>query len=194
MAAEGSVSSSERREWLAARIARSGYCSRRAATPLIRSGRVRVNGQAVTDPSTQVGHGDEVRVGRRVLAAARKVTLLLNKPVGFVTTLSDPQGRPTVANLLPDVGVALKPVGRLDLNTEGLLICTSDGELANRLMHPRYEVEKEYLLTVSGAPDERALRRLREGVVIEGVRTHPARVDVLRVGRDGAQLRFVLHE
>lgn len=184
------------RERLHLRIARSGLCSRRAAEGLIAEGRVAVDGEPVVTPGVLVTPDQEVRVDGRPLARAREHTVVLNKPLGVLTTLDDPQGRLTVASLLPDFGVQLKPVGRLDRDTDGLLLATNDGELALRLTHPRYGIEKEYLAILRGIPDERALDRLARGVVIEGRRTAPARVEVVRADPrlDSTSLRITIHE
>jgi len=189
-------SSDDGRERLHVRIARAGICSRRAAEQLIKEGRVAVNGKTVREMGVSVGPEDEVEVDGTKLKTAKLYTLLLNKPKGVVTTLSDPQGRTTIANLLPDYGVQLKPVGRLDMDTEGLLIVTNDGELAHRLMHPRYGVEKEYIAVVRGEPGPKALQKLRQGVHIEGGKTAPAKVEVLPTVRSNntSSLRMVLHE
>jgi pseudouridine synthase len=171
-------------------------CSRRAAETLISSGRVTVNGVLVVEMGRKVGPEDEVAVDGMVIDSAKSFTLILNKPKGCVTTLMDPQRRPTIVKYLPDLGVQLKPVGRLDMDTEGLLICTNDGELANRLAHPRYGVEKEYHATVMGIPDEKALDKLRNGVHIEGGKTRPAKIELAHAaGKTGnASLYITLHE
>ena len=178
------------------RIAHSGLCSRRAAETLIQEGRVQVNGETVRQMGVMVAADDEVRVDGSVVSEARSYTLVLNKPRGVVTTLSDPQGRRTIASLLPDYGVQLKPVGRLDMDSEGLLLVSNDGELAHRLTHPRYGVEKEYIAVVRGIPDEKALSRLRKGVFIEGGKTSPAHVELLPTQRSGnsSSLRIIIHE
>ena len=160
--------SAEDGERLHVKIAHAGLCSRRAAEKLIREGRVMVNGVIVMDMGVKVGDGDEVRVDGQVISEAKQYTLMLYKPIGVVTTLSDPQGRPTIAKYLPDYGCQLKPVGRLDMDTEGLLLVTNDGELANRLAHPRYGIEKEYHAVVRGVQDVKALNHLRMGVFFEG--------------------------
>lgn len=183
-------------ERLHVRISHSGLCSRRAAEQMIKDGRVEVNGKIVRELGTKVEPDDEVRVDGQVVGVARLFTVLVNKPAGLVTTLRDPQGRPTIASILPDVGVQLKPVGRLDMDTEGLLLCTNDGDLAHRLTHPRYGVEKEYQAIVTGIPEEEALNRLRKGVYIEGGRTSPAKVEVIHaeVKRNSTSLRITIHE
>lgn len=167
-------------------------CSRRAAEELIREGRVTVNGELVIEMGRKVTPEDDVRIDGTKLGFARNHTLVMNKPKGYVTTLRDPQGRRTVAELLPDVGVMLKPVGRLDLDTEGLLLFTNDGELANRLMHPRYGVEKEYIVTVEGEPDEKALDKLRKGIYIEGGKTLPATIESSK--QNPSEFRITIHE
>lgn len=181
-------------ERLHKRIAASGLCSRRAAEELIRAGRVTVNGATVSEPGTKVSEEDQVCVDDRELTRPRHHYLVMNKPAGYVTTMSDPQGRRTVAHLLPKLNATLKPVGRLDLQTEGLLLFTNDGELANRLTHPRYGVEKEYLALLDREPDEKQIERLRKGVFIEGGKTSPAKVERARQGKGGAALRIAIHE
>jgi pseudouridine synthase len=161
-------------------IARAGLCSRRAAEALIRDGRVRVNGCVVRTLGSRVRIGrDRVAVDGAEVRRAPLAYLLLHKPRGVVSTLKDPQGRPTVLNLLPEELPRVYPVGRLDLNSTGLLLLTNDGELAQRLMHPRHAVPKTYRVKVAGLPDDRALERLRRGVVVEGGRAAARTVRVL---------------
>lgn len=183
-------------ERLHVRIAHSGLCSRRAAEKLIIEGRVDVNGTAIVELGYKVAPEDVVRVDGIPLKTAKTYTLVINKPTGVVTTLSDPQGRPTIVRYLPDYGVQLKPVGRLDMDTEGLLLVTNDGELANRLAHPRYGVEKEYQAIVTGIPTEEALDRLRRGVFVEGRKTAPAWVEVIHAEpkSNTTGLRITIHE
>ena len=156
-------------------LSAAGVASRRAAEVLIQEGRVTVNGAVVTklgsraDPS-----GDDIRVdGRRVSVSKRRRYLLLNKPRGYVTTRHDPQGRRTILDLLVRIPEYVYPVGRLDYDSEGLLIVTNDGDLAARLAHPRYDVERVYEARVRGVPKPDALRRLRRGVTLDGKRTAP---------------------
>lgn len=183
-------------ERLHVRIAHAGFCSRRAAERLIQEGRVTVNGELVIEMGVRVRPEDEVAVDGIPVGTAKTYTVLLNKPTGVVTTLSDPQGRPTVVRYLPDYGVQLKPIGRLDMDTEGLLLCTNDGELAHRLSHPRYGIEKEYQAVVTGIPDDKALDRLRKGVFIEGRKTAPAKVEIVHAEekRNSTSIRLTLHE
>ncbi|MGH9026921.1 MAG: pseudouridine synthase [Acidimicrobiia bacterium] len=175
-------------------LARAGFGSRRSCEVLIAEGRVAVNDeQAVlgrrVDPAS-----DRIAVdGVPVPAAAGLVRYLLNKPSGVITSADDPQGRSTVLDLVP-VEPRVFPVGRLDYDTEGLLILTNDGELANLLAHPRHGVDKTYLAEVDGVPSPAAVRRLRKGVVLDDGVTQPARVSLLQ-GRDGrAALEIVVHE
>lgn len=177
-------------------IAQCGLCSRRKAEELILQHRVVVNGHLVSELGTKVSDADRVEVDGVVLKLQQSVTLLMNKPKGFLTTLSDPHNRTTVAQLLPDVGAALKPVGRLDVDTQGALLFTSDGELAARLTHARYGVEKEYEAVVEGLVDDKALAELRKGVFIEGRRTRPAQVELVRAdpGRGTSKLTIILTE
>ncbi len=179
-----------------------GVASRRAADTLITQGRVEVNGRVVTELGTKVdADRDSIRVdGRRMQSMPEKRYLLVYKPRGVVSTRSDPQRRPTVTNLIADSGVRgyFYPVGRLDFDSEGLIILTNDGTFAERVAHPRYELERTYEAQVEGVPDDRDLERLRRGVPIEGRRTAPADVRLLRVvhGRAGSQsvIELVLKE
>ena len=155
-----------------------------------------MTGELVIEPGTKVEENDEVRVDGHPVKIARHYTVLMNKPTGVVTTLSDPQRRPTIVRYLPDYGVTLKPVGRLDMDTEGLLICTNDGEFAHRLAHPSFELEKEYVAVVEGVPTAKALNDLRRGVFIEGRRTAPAKVEVIHTEdkKQTTGLRITIHE
>lgn len=179
-------------ERLHKRIAASGLCSRRAAEELIREGRVTVNGDLVVEMGRKVSSDDDIRVDGRSIGIAKAYTLAMNKPKGVLTTLRDPQGRRTVAEFLPQLGVQLKPVGRLDQDTEGLLLFTNDGDLANRLMHPRYGIEKEYIVVVEGEPDLKTLDKLRKGVYIEGGKTLPAVVEASK--HSASEFKMTIHE
>ncbi len=178
----------------------AGIASRRAAERLIADGRVSVNGVVIRELGTRADPDrDRILVdGRAVRQTTRFQYFLLNKPRGYMSTRSDPEGRPTVLDLLKGVRDYVYPVGRLDYASEGLLILTNDGELAARLTHPRYEVEREYHARVRGTPDARAVARLARGVMIEGERTAPADVRLLARGRgqheDQAVLAITVHE
>jgi 23S rRNA pseudouridine2605 synthase len=158
---------------LNAYLARAGVASRRKADELIKAGRVRVNGEPGA-LNTFVGENDVVELDGERLRPQRLAYVLLNKPPGVVTTAYDPQGRPTVVDLV-EHETRVVPVGRLDADTTGALLLTNDGELAHRLAHPRYEVEKVYEAEVEGEPDDDALARLATGVELDDGRTAPAR-------------------
>jgi pseudouridine synthase len=175
-------------------LSRAGLASRRSAERLILAGRVRVNGVVVRELGTKADAArDDVRVdGVEVRPRQAPVYLLLHKPKGVVTTRRDPQGRPTVMDLVPAVP-GLFPVGRLDVTTEGLLLLTNDGGFAERVSHPRYEVPRVYHAKVHRVPDQRTLGRLRDGIRVEGERLAVDRVRVLEAGRN-AWLEVTLHE
>ena len=162
-------------------LSQAGVASRRLSEELITQGRVQVNGVTVTELGTKATQGvDEIKVdGRRVQTAQRKRYILLHKPRGYITTRSDPEARPTVMDLLKGIREYIYPVGRLDYDSEGLLVLTNDGELAARLTHPRHEVDKVYEARVRGVLDEHTLERLAKGVTIDGKRTAPAKVRVI---------------
>jgi len=162
-------------------LAQAGIASRRASEKLIAEGRVTVNGQTVREMGTKADPAvDDIRVdGRRLKGPQRARYILLNKPAGYVTTRVDPQHRRTVLDLLTGVREYVYPVGRLDYDTEGLLLLTNDGELAARLTHPRHGVERTYEARVAGMPDHDAIDRLRNGVPLDGRRTQPATVVLL---------------
>lgn len=177
-------------------LSRSGLASRRAAETLIRQGRVTVDGKIVTemglkaDPEKQVVACD----GSPIRIAEEKIYLLLNKPKGYVTTLHDPQGRPIVTSLLTGINTRVFPVGRLDFDTEGALIMTNDGEFAQRLLHPSFEIKRTYQATVRGLPAGEKLRLLEEGIEIEGRKTWPARLRIIDRGADATTVEITIHE
>jgi 23S rRNA pseudouridine2605 synthase len=153
-------------------IATAGVASRRHAEELIRAGLVTVNGQTVTELGTKADPDkDHIKVGNKLLkVTGRPIYLLLHKPKGYVTTASDPEGRPTVMDLVRNVGARVYPVGRLDYASEGLLLMTNDGELTQKLTHASSHVPKTYLVKVAGVPSEDNLKRLRQGVVLQAVK------------------------
>ncbi len=176
-------------------LARSGYGSRRSCEELISAGRVRVNGHAVGLGDKADAAGDKITVdGRPVEAAEKLVYVALYKPRGVISTVSDPDLRPAVRDLVPLPGT-LYPVGRLDFDSEGLVLMTNDGDLANKLTHPRYEHEKEYRVLVAKHPDQEQLNTWRRGVVLEdGFRTGRADVFVVSKYGKGAWLSVTLKE
>lgn len=177
-------------------LGRSGVASRRKADDLIREGRVAVNGAVVKELGTKVDERrDRVTVdGRPVAAAPKPVYLLLHKPRGVLVTLSDPFGRPTIVGLLPKLDEGVRPVGRLDMDSEGVLLLTNDGELAFRLTHPRYEIAKTYVVRVKGEVPPAAASRLEHGVFVDGRRTAPARIGVLESHPGKSIVRVTIHE
>ncbi len=183
-------------------LSAAGIASRRAAETYITGGRVSVNGTTVTELGSKADpETDDIRVdGRRVKPAARRLYILMYKPRGYITTRSDPQRRPTVIDLLTTGGVRdyVYPVGRLDYESEGLILLTSDGDLAASLTHPSHGVPREYEARVRGVPDRHALDRIARGVMLGGRKTAPAEIALKKVvpGDDGDQavLSIVLRE
>ncbi|HEY2768148.1 MAG TPA: pseudouridine synthase [Solirubrobacteraceae bacterium] len=178
---------------LAKYLAHAGVASRRAAETLVRAGRVRVDGEMVRDPARDVGDHSRIELDGHPLAGAQEtVVYALHKPVGVLSTAHDPQGRPTVVGLIPD-SRRLYPVGRLDADSSGLILLTNDGDLANRLTHPRYEVPKTYRVRVAAGPvSEGTLGTLRRGVTLEDGPTGPASVRC--IGRGGEELEITIGE
>jgi 23S rRNA pseudouridine2605 synthase len=178
-------------------LSTAGVCSRREAEELILEGKVKVNGKTVTELGEKADPDkDVIKVGNRVIghAPARKTYLLLNKPKGCVTTLKDPQGRRTVIDLLGRVGQRVYPVGRLDYDSEGVLILTNDGEFANALMHPSREAPKTYEVKVRGVMTDGDLRRLAEGVRLEDGMTAPAKVRKRKLVDANSWIEITIHE
>lgn len=178
-------------------LARAGVASRRGSEDLMTAGRVAVNGLVATELGTKVDPlTDTVTVdGVEVMLADGSIYLALNKPTGIVTTMSDPQGRPTVATLVPIAShPGLFPVGRLDADTTGLLLFTTDGELSHRLLHPRWKVPKSYLALVDGVPDAEDLRRLADGIELDDGMTAPAQVLALYSEDGRTKVRITITE
>ncbi|MFQ5594074.1 MAG: pseudouridine synthase [Anaerolineae bacterium] len=183
------------KERLQKSLARAGIASRRKCEEIIRQGRVAVNGQIVTELGTKVDpEQDTITVdGRRIDESEEYTYIVLHKPTGVITTSNDPWGRPSVLDLV-DVETRVYPVGRLDADSEGLVLLTNDGALTHQLTHPSFEHPKEYNVLVKGRPSNPALERLRTGVRLEDGLTAPAQVDVLRREGEDTWLRMILHE
>jgi pseudouridine synthase len=181
-------------------IAAAGIASRRHAEELIINGKVSLNGKVVTELGTKADPDqDHIKVNGKLinpqLKTREKVYVLLNKPRGYLSSLSDPEGRPLVTELLPQSVGKVHPVGRLDFNTEGLLILTNDGELTNYITSARNRVDKVYEVKVKGVPTEAAIARLRRGVTLEdGTRTAPAKIRLLHETENNAWFEVLLHQ
>lgn len=175
-------------------LAQCGVASRRHADELIVKGAVKINGRAVRELGTLVNYADRVEVEGRVVRPAREFTyLVMNKPTGVVTTMRDPQGRRTVADLVPG-GARVVPVGRLDYDTDGVLLFTDDGELAHYLLHPQFGVEKTYRAAIAGRLSPLDVHRLQHGVRLDDCRAAGAKVRVVAAGRDRSVVDVTIHE
>jgi 23S rRNA pseudouridine2605 synthase len=180
---------------LAKYLAEAGIASRRKAEELIAQGRVSVNGLLVQEKGYIINPAlDRVEFDGRIIAREKKIYILLHKPAGYISSVFDPQGRPTVMDLLEDINLRVYPVGRLDFDTEGLLLLSNDGEFTNLMIHPRYEITKTYQALVAGEPGEESLRRLQEGIQLEDGITAPARVNILKTFKDKTLLEIKIHE
>jgi len=178
-------------------IAKAGIASRRRAEALILDGRVRVNGTIVTKLGVKADPvKDYIKInGKRIAAQDKKIYLILNKPKGYITSVFDPEGRPTVMQLISGIKERLYPVGRLDYYTEGLLLLTNDGGLAHKLMHPRYEIEKKYLAKVKGSPSDGEIKKIESGgVPVSGGVSAPCQIRALRKTAQNAWFELILHE
>ncbi|MGI5900374.1 MAG: pseudouridine synthase [Christensenellales bacterium] len=177
-------------------LALCGVASRRKSEEYIKAGKVKVNGRVVTEMGALVSDGDKVFFeGKPVRPEIRKRYIMLNKPAGVVTTTSDPEGRPTVLSYVEEITERIYPVGRLDYDTEGLLILTNDGELANRLTHPRYNVEKLYMATVKGSFSQKDIEELNKGVDLpDGHKTRPAKARLIFSGDNRAVVEVTVME
>ena len=177
-------------------LAKAGIASRRKAEELIKEGKVRVDGKVVTEMGTKVDpDAQDIECdGIHVAAREKKIYILLHKPAGFLSTVDDPQGRPIVTDLLPQVKERVYPVGRLDLDTEGALLLSNDGELAQKIMHPSHEVNKTYVAKVKGKPGTKKLAALSRGITLEGRKTWPADIEVLQTEPQATTIKIIIHE
>ena len=180
---------------LAKALARAGISSRRKAEELIKQGLVTVNGRVITEPGTVINPDfDVVSVGGKPIRQERSIYLLLNKPAGYISSVKDERGRKTVLDLLPEVKERLFPVGRLDYDTRGLLLLTNDGEFAKLMSHPRYHIAKVYHARCRGKVAQDAIKKLQQGILLDGVPTLPARVKVLKRSKQDTLLEIEHHE
>lgn len=177
-------------------LAHAGIASRRTCEEIIAEGRVKVNGQVVREMGVQIDpEKDVIEVnGKKIEEKEEKIYLLLNKPEGYVTTLRDPQGRPKVTDLVKDVAERVYPVGRLDFDTEGLLILTNDGEITYGLTHPKHQIGKTYIAMVKGSPDKDKIKRFQKGLRLADGPTAPAKVKFLKKQGSNALLEITIYE
>lgn len=178
-------------------IAQAGIASRRKSEELILSGKVEVNGEVVTELGTKANPDEDIiTVNGRPIRSEKKIYVMLNKPKGVITSASDPEGRKIVSDYLKGIKERVYPVGRLDYDTEGLLLLTNDGEFAHLLTHPKHHVPKTYLATVKGVPHGTALDQLRKGIMLDDGMTHPAEVEYKDVDTDKkeAVISITIHE
>ena len=177
-------------------LAMAGIASRRKAEEYITAGRVQVNGKVSTAMGQQIIPGKHTVFfdNKKVEAKEQLIYILLNKPKGYVTTLSDPQGRPIVSSLLPGIKERVFPVGRLDIDTTGALLLTNDGELAQSILHPKYEVYKTYEAEVRGTPSRTAIQALEKGILLEKKKTAPAKIRIKRKNKRNTVLIIRIHE
>lgn len=177
-------------------IAHAGIASRRKAEEYILQGRVKVNGQLVTELGVQVSKGDQVEVNGIPISQEEYVYYLLNKPRGYISAVTDDKERKVVTDLIPDETRRIYPVGRLDYDTTGLLLLTNDGELANLLTHPKHEVDKVYVAKIKGLATKPALMPLTRGVRIEGKKTSPARFEIISTDQKAGTsiVQLTIHE
>ncbi len=177
-------------------LAQAGVASRREVDKMIIEGKIKVNGRVVRMLGTKIDdEKDRVEFGDiRVEKEERLVYLMLNKPPGYLVTLKDPFQRPTIKELLPSMKERIYPVGRLDYDSEGLLLLTNDGELAHRLAHPRYRVPKNYVVEVKGVPDSSKISRLEKGIILDGKKTAPARIAKLSGSSKKTLVKVEIHE
>ncbi len=177
-------------------ISAAGVASRRSAEQLIVEGRVRVNGKVVTELGAKAdANNDHIKVdGKLINPKQPRTYIMLNKPAGYVTTMSDPEGRPTVQDLLKGIKTRVYPVGRLDYNTEGLLLMTNDGDFAHLITHPKHEFPKTYLAKVKGVLDDRAIEMLEKGIFLQDGKTAPAKVKKIRKEEMNSWVEITIHE
>ena len=176
-------------------LAEAGVASRRKCEELIAMGRIEVNGQMVTVPGTKITGKEVITVdGREIIQEQKKVYILLNKPVGYISTSKDQFSRKTVLDLVETVKERIYPVGRLDYDTSGLIILTNDGELANKLTHPKHEMQKVYRVMIEGNLNEEEINSIKTGVIIEDYTTAPANIRIVETNKKDSIVELTIHE
>jgi len=177
-------------------IAQSGFCSRRKAEELIVEGRVKVNGNIVTELGTKADVNDIIMVDNKKINIENKVYILMNKPRNVVCSAKDDRGRKTVVDLINNVNERVYPIGRLDFDTTGVLLLTNDGDLTNKLIHPSKEINKTYRVTIEGFANEDQLERIRNGIKLDGVMTSEAYVEIVKVNKEKRKsiINITIHE
>jgi len=175
-------------------ISRSGFCSRRDAADFVKEGKVTVNGKIVKEPWTEVADADAVKVGGKKLNTEKQIYILFNKPKGVTTTSDDKFAEKMITDFVPKSFGRVYPVGRLDKPSKGLIILTNDGELCHRFTHPKFEIEKEYLVTIEGKADEPLLKRLKKGVEDDGDILKVKSADIQKTWTGRAQIRVIVCE
>lgn len=176
-------------------IANAGIASRRAAEEMIRQGRVSVNGVVVRELGTKAGPEDEIRIdGKLIATEVDKVYLMLNKPQGYVTTLKDPEGRPIVTDLIGDIRERVFPVGRLDYDSEGLLLLTNDGDFAQKLQHPRFRIPKTYMVKIKGNLTKKEINEMKRGLRLQDGMFVPEELEIEKVNKKSCWLKLTIHE
>ncbi|MCX5887010.1 MAG: pseudouridine synthase [Proteobacteria bacterium] len=176
-------------------LSHAGISSRREAEKLIQEGRVAVNGKRVETLGMKIDpEKDKVKVDNKLVSLTRKIYILLHKPKQYITSLHDPQGRPVIMDLLPELGTKVFPVGRLDYDAEGLILLTNDGDLAQKLQHPKYRIPRTYLVKVKGIPDPKDLTPLTKGIKLEDGFTLPATVKKMKDGKNNSWIEITVRE
>ncbi len=177
-------------------LAQAGICSRRQAEELILKGRVSVDGKIISEMGVKVDPARQniMLDGKAVGSSSKKTYVLLNKPKGYITSMNDPQGRPIVTSLLKGIKQRLYPVGRLDLDTEGALILTNDGDISQKILHPSYEIKKTYLAIIKGKISKQKITSLEEGIDLDGEKTWPAKIKLIKSQTKTTKLQITIHQ
>jgi 23S rRNA pseudouridine2605 synthase len=176
-------------------LSQAGIASRREAERLIKEGRVSVNGKRVTELGSKVDPDkDRVKVDHKLVLLPKKIYIILNKPKRYITSVQDPEGRPVITDLLPELGSKVFPVGRLDYDTEGLILLTNDGDIAQKLQHPRYKIPRTYLAKIKGTPNEKDLYPITKGIKLDDGLTLPAEVKKIKEGLKNCWVEITVRE